>query len=70
MRADPDNNGVALANTPNFDFIMSNYPSAFLKASGVHVGLPQNQMGNSEVGHTTIGAGRAVKMTLPIYRVH
>ncbi len=65
MRADPDNNGVALANTPNFDFIMSNYPSAFLKASGVHVGLPQNQMGNSEVGHTTIGAGRAVKMTLP-----
>ncbi len=57
-------NAVALANTPTFDRIMANCPSAELITHGPDVGLPSGQMGNSEVGHTNIGAGRVVAMDL------
>ncbi|TML73380.1 MAG: 2,3-bisphosphoglycerate-independent phosphoglycerate mutase, partial [Actinobacteria bacterium] len=51
-------NAVALADTPVFDALEARYPHTMLKASGEAVGLPPGQMGNSEVGHLTIGAGR------------
>jgi 2,3-bisphosphoglycerate-independent phosphoglycerate mutase len=51
-------NAVDLASTPNFDRLWSEYPHTTLKASGEAVGLPAGQMGNSEVGHLTIGSGR------------
>ncbi|MEE9453609.1 MAG: 2,3-bisphosphoglycerate-independent phosphoglycerate mutase [Paracoccaceae bacterium] len=58
-------NAVALANTPNFDRVMHACPNATLTAHGPDVGLPDGQMGNSEVGHMNIGAGRVVWMSLP-----
>ncbi len=58
-------NAVHLAETPNFDRIWRDCPHATLSASGNDVGLPEGQMGNSEVGHTNIGAGRVVWMDLP-----
>jgi 2,3-bisphosphoglycerate-independent phosphoglycerate mutase len=60
-----EGNAVALARTPNFDRIWSDCPHATLAAHGPDVGLPEGQMGNSEVGHTNIGAGRIVWMDLP-----
>src|SRR5206468_1197149 len=51
-------NAVELANTPVFDRLWREYPHATLVASGEAVGLPDGQMGNSEVGHLTIGSGR------------
>jgi 2,3-bisphosphoglycerate-independent phosphoglycerate mutase len=57
-------NAVYLANTPNFDKLMSRFPNTQLKASGLAVGLPEGQMGNSEVGHLNIGAGRVVYQEL------
>ena len=54
---DEPGNAVMLANTPNMDNLMANYPSATLRTSGEDVGLPAGQMGNSEVGHLNIGAG-------------
>lgn len=48
------------ANTPFYDSCLQNYPNSFLKTFGEHVGLPEGQMGNSEVGHLNIGAGRVV----------
>ena len=57
-------NAPALANTPNFDRIMHEGPSAQLITHGPDAGLPSGQMGNSEVGHTNIGAGRVVAMDL------
>ncbi len=59
-----EGNAVALANTPHFDAIMADYPHATLITHGRDVGLPSGQMGNSEVGHTNIGAGRVVAMDL------
>lgn len=53
-------NAVYYARTPNFDRYLRKYPHTLLKASGEAVGLPENQMGNSEVGHLNIGAGRIV----------
>ncbi len=53
-----DDNAIYHAKTPNFDRFMKEYPYAILKASGIAVGLPENYIGNSEVGHLTIGAGR------------
>jgi 2,3-bisphosphoglycerate-independent phosphoglycerate mutase len=53
-------NAVALAETPVFDDLWARYPHTTLRASGEDVGLPPGQMGNSEVGHLTIGAGRVV----------
>ena len=65
LRDQRKDNAVALANTPNFDRIMSDCPNSTLTAHGPNVGLPDGQMGNSEVGHTNIGAGRVVWMDLP-----
>lgn len=62
--ADETANAPALANTPVFDRIMANCPSNQLITHGNDVGLPSGQMGNSEVGHTNIGAGRVVAMDL------
>lgn len=57
-------NAVSEANTPNLDRIFSTYPTTIVEASGTRVGLPSRQMGNSEVGHTNIGAGRVVYQDL------
>ena len=62
---DSANNAVRLAKTPNFDRFWQNSPRAFLKTSGLDVGLPEGQMGNSEVGHLNLGAGRVVMQDLP-----
>lgn len=64
LRAETTGNAVAQANTPNFDRYWNNYPHATLEASGLAVGLPEGQMGNSEVGHLNIGAGRVVYQSL------
>ncbi|WP_323781003.1 2,3-bisphosphoglycerate-independent phosphoglycerate mutase [Thalassovita sp.] len=64
LSADPKANAPLLANTPVFDRIMSECPHNQLITHGPDVGLPSGQMGNSEVGHTNIGAGRVVAMDL------
>ncbi len=64
-REDAENNAVRLAHTPNFDRLWAASPRAFLKTSGLDVGLPPGQMGNSEVGHLNLGAGRVVMQDLP-----
>ncbi|WP_234730484.1 2,3-bisphosphoglycerate-independent phosphoglycerate mutase [Acidocella facilis] len=61
----PQDNAVAQANTPHFDALWETCPRAFLTTSGRVVGLPSGQMGNSEVGHLNIGAGRTVMQDLP-----
>jgi 2,3-bisphosphoglycerate-independent phosphoglycerate mutase len=58
-------NAVRLAHTPNFDRLWTRNPHAYLSTSGLDVGLPVGQMGNSEVGHLNIGAGRVVMQDLP-----
>lgn len=63
-RAETEGNAPALAHTPNIDRIMATCPKATLITHGPDVGLPTGQMGNSEVGHTNIGAGRVVAMDL------
>ena len=65
LRAEREANAVALADTPNFDRLMAECPNTTLTAQGTAVGLPEGQMGNSEVGHMNIGAGRTVWMDLP-----
>src|SRR5699024_7575394 len=57
-------NAVAQAKKPNFDRYWSTYPHSTMQASGLAVGLPKGQMGNSEVGHTNIGAGRVVYQSI------
>ena len=57
-------NAFKLANTPNLDKLISKYPNTYIATSGMAVGLPEGQMGNSEVGHTNIGAGRIVYQDL------
>ncbi|MBR1123435.1 2,3-bisphosphoglycerate-independent phosphoglycerate mutase [Bradyrhizobium lablabi] len=64
-REDPADNAVLQAKTPNFDRLWAAGPHAFLRTSGKDVGLPDGQMGNSEVGHFNIGAGRVVMQDLP-----
>jgi len=59
-REETDGNAVRQANTPTFDALWSEYPHALINASGPFVGLPEGQMGNSEVGHLNLGAGRVV----------
>ena len=59
-----EGNSIKLAGTPNLDELMKNYPTTTLLASGNAVGLPEGQMGNSEVGHLTIGAGRVIEQDL------
>jgi 2,3-bisphosphoglycerate-independent phosphoglycerate mutase len=65
LRAEREANAVALAATPAFDRAMTTCPHTELVTHGPAVGLPEGQMGNSEVGHTNIGAGRIVWMDLP-----
>ncbi len=65
LSADTTANAPALADTPNFDRIWQSCPTTELAAHGPDVGLPEGQMGNSEVGHMNIGAGRIVWMDLP-----
>lgn len=57
-------NAFKLANTPNIDKLIEKYPNTYISTSGLAVGLPDGQMGNSEVGHTNIGAGRIVYQDL------
>jgi 2,3-bisphosphoglycerate-independent phosphoglycerate mutase len=59
---DPKNNAVAMARKPNFDRLWKEFPHTFIRTDGPFVGLPDGQMGNSEVGHLNIGAGRIIKM--------
>ena len=62
--AKDDSDGVFLAKTPFFDSLINKYPNAHLTTFGKEVGLPDGQMGNSEVGHLNIGAGRIVYQDL------
>jgi len=64
-RAEGDDNAIARARTPNWRRLMTRWPHTHLQASEQFVGLPDGQMGNSEVGHTNIGAGRIVYQDLP-----
>jgi 2,3-bisphosphoglycerate-independent phosphoglycerate mutase len=64
LRAETEGNAVAQAETPNFDRMMRDCPNSTLTTFGPDVGLPEGQMGNSEVGHMNIGAGRVVEMDL------
>lgn len=65
LRTETEGNAVAAANTPRLDQFFQEYAHTELSASGLDVGLPAGQMGNSEVGHTNIGAGRVVFQDLP-----
>ena len=62
--AEQDGNAVELADTPFHDEMEGVYPKGSLSASGIDVGLPKGQMGNSEVGHLNLGAGRVVYQDL------
>ena len=64
-RAETDNNAIAQANTPVYDRLRRESPTGVISASGDDVGLPDGQMGNSEVGHMNLGAGRVVPQDLP-----
>ncbi|WP_047795087.1 2,3-bisphosphoglycerate-independent phosphoglycerate mutase [Exiguobacterium sp. JLM-2] len=64
MRDESFGNAVMAANKPNFDRYWEQYPHTLLNAKGEYVGLPEGQMGNSEVGHLNIGAGRVVYQSL------
>ena len=59
-REETANNAIANANTPTWDRLLQQYPNVLIQTSGEAVGLPDGQMGNSEVGHMNLGAGRVV----------
>src|SRR6478736_10427839 len=61
-RAESKANAIALARKPNYDRLLREYPNTLIQTSGHYVGLTDGQMGNSEVGHLNIGAGRIVHM--------
>jgi 2,3-bisphosphoglycerate-independent phosphoglycerate mutase len=63
-RPEREGNAIALANTPTWDALIARHPRTLLEASGLAVGLPEGQMGNSEVGHLNLGAGRIVMQDL------
>ena len=63
-RAETKGNAVALARKPAYDELMKKFPNTLIHTSGPYVGLPEGQMGNSEVGHMNIGAGRIVHMDI------
>ncbi|MDP6309567.1 MAG: 2,3-bisphosphoglycerate-independent phosphoglycerate mutase [Prochlorococcus sp.] len=63
-REDREHNAIRCAETPIMDALWHAYPHTLIEASGAAVGLPDNQMGNSEVGHLTIGAGRVIRQEL------
>src|ERR1700723_204847 len=64
FRAETKGNAVALARKPTYDELLRKFPNTLIKTSGPAVGLPEGQMGNSEVGHLNIGAGRVVHMDI------
>ncbi len=64
-RESKSDNAIAQAGTPTWDRLLASCPHALVETSGLEVGLPQGQMGNSEVGHTNLGAGRVVMQELP-----
>ena len=64
LREESDGNAFKNANKPTFDMLMNRYPHSILQASGPYVGLPEGQMGTSEVGHMNIGAGRVALQPL------
>ena len=57
-------NAIPLARKPNYDRLLKDFPNTLIRTSGPAVGLPEGQMGNSEVGHLNIGAGRIVHMDI------
>ena len=63
-RAGTKGNAIALARKPNYDRLLAEFPNTLINTSGPPVGLPEGQMGNSEVGHLNIGAGRIVQMDI------
>jgi 2,3-bisphosphoglycerate-independent phosphoglycerate mutase len=63
-RAETKGNAIALARKPNYDRLLREFPNTLIHTSGPFVGLPEGQMGNSEVGHLNIGAGRIVQMDI------
>src|SRR5580704_14180916 len=63
-RAETHGNAIALARKPNYDALLRDYPNTLIRASDHFVGLPDGQMGNSEVGHLNLGAGRIVRMDM------
>src|SRR5438477_5981153 len=63
-RAEREANAIALARKPTYDRMLQKYPNTLIHTSGPFVGLPEGQMGNSEVGHLNIGAGRIVHMDI------
>ncbi len=63
-RAETKGNAIALARKPNYDELLRRFPNTVIHTSGPYVGLPEGQMGNSEVGHLNIGAGRIVHMDI------
>ncbi len=65
ISANPQGNAIAQANTPNTNMLWRNYPSLALQAAGLSVGLPWGEMGNSEVGHIVLGAGKIIYQSLP-----
>ncbi len=63
-RTETHGNAIALARKPHYDRLMREYPNTLIRASEHFVGLPDGQMGNSEVGHLNLGAGRIVRMDI------
>ena len=63
-RAETADNAIALARKPTYDKLLREYPNTLIRASEHFVGLPDGQMGNSEVGHLNLGAGRIVHMDI------
>src|ERR1700722_14213494 len=63
-RAETKANAIALARKPKYDRLLREYPNTLIHTSGPFVGLPEGQMGNSEVGHLNMGAGRIVHMDI------
>src|SRR6195952_5571967 len=63
-RAETHGNAIALARKPTYDRLLAEYPNTLIRASDHFVGLPDGQMGNSEVGHLNLGAGRVVRMDI------
>src|SRR5712664_3139245 len=64
FRAETKGNAIALARKPAYDELMKKFPNTLIHTSGPFVGLPEGQMGNSEVGHMNMGAGRIVHMDI------
>src|SRR5712664_2763977 len=63
-RAEIKGNAIALARKPNYDRLLKDFPNTLIHTSGPYVGLPEGQMGNSEVGHMNMGAGRSIHMDI------